>query len=548
MDINSFYNTFDKFVPTSTDNPLDYSEKCILINNRKAKYYNYKYQPSLIINDLYSKFSDNSYLEEYIYHLTHIFNTTDDIVTNRCNCISLVLYINLTLGEKLGNKPLSFLYSIQKTIRNVATELPKWLVRIYFDPTIYDYILTVTDEYSRKTLQILEYILKADNVEVYTYQCKSFEDPNYKNNKKRSLRYLPLIDMIEYNNNIAYGTNLVIIREADGIVSNLDCRNIMAFENSQRVFSLSNIGQLNDHIKYPYLYDSYSAPLTYYKVMNKGFYGYRNNIFDLLAGTIGLSLKIRKEYYNFIVENTKNMISLDHLSDADISDFDTYQIIFKKKIALMRINEIFDYFSYDKDDLIKIMDITFDEILLLELFKELISPHLSDIKHESILDTWYINYPEYLEFIKKYNPNPIIEVLTYQQDHLDIISYEILDNKYNNPLIYQTYNSTQDISEYLNIIDEMKFLTDFNKNKVKSLTIDLLFKRKYKNILGVKYPSDVEFNSSTGKIRLSRLINEPYIFSSISYEDIIDTSREINKFLSYVESSLDSDLLNPSIK
>jgi hypothetical protein len=74
---------------------------------------------------------------------------------------------------------------------------------------------------SIKCRKILKYLFEHEKAEIYMYICNN---TNY--TKLRTLRFLPLIDD---------DTNICIVREADGIVSILDCHNIKTFEKDNKI-------------------------------------------------------------------------------------------------------------------------------------------------------------------------------------------------------------------------------------------------------------------------------------------------------------------------
>src|SRR5579871_4501836 len=107
-------------------NPFLSSEKCYLLSEKKEEYYIHNYQPSKIIDNILSLYEkdDPRYneAENYVNNLSKIFDLRDDYRKNRCNCISITLYS--TGIDRL----IPYLYSIDRTIKNVRHNLPNWLV------------------------------------------------------------------------------------------------------------------------------------------------------------------------------------------------------------------------------------------------------------------------------------------------------------------------------------------------------------------------------------------------------------------------------------
>jgi hypothetical protein len=128
------------------------------------------------------------------------------------------------------------------------------------------------------------------NAEIYTYLCPSIFNMEDRNamGKTRTFRYLPLLDNT---------VNTVIIREADGIVTNLDCRNISLFSTSNKILYLLPFLHSTNHTNEGIaLLHSYSQWLTYYKeVMEPEYFTHKNNLYDIMAGMFGCNLKIRPD-------------------------------------------------------------------------------------------------------------------------------------------------------------------------------------------------------------------------------------------------------------
>ena len=82
---------------------------------------------------------------------------------NCCNCIAISLY--WTSDDLLGLLR-KYLYTIQRTIKNVKRCLPDWIVRLYIDSSVYQYLKT--NKLEEPISKILDYFFVAENTEVYT--------------------------------------------------------------------------------------------------------------------------------------------------------------------------------------------------------------------------------------------------------------------------------------------------------------------------------------------------------------------------------------------
>ena len=350
----TYLNSF-KLDSSEKTNPLKNSEMCTLRNRKKHNLYVHTYNPTNMINDIRTKLNiPDVVLDRF----------DDEIRHQCCNVISISLYFkdcNDSTMEK-------YLYSILRSVQNVEKNLKDYVVRVYFDTSVYNCIDEKDhDSEIRKTF---EQIMNHSIVEVYTYLCSSFKDKSTPIERSRTLRFLPMYDS---------DVNICIIREADGIVSNLDCHNIKMFCNSDKLFYLpACISEYNNLMLegYDMLFQSYSAWLIIYKIIfEQSFFSVHQNLYDLLAGTFSVKIKLKKTYYQKKVMELEKKINTFLLESKSERKEKIKNVTFwypgndYKKIA--NIHEFID----DKDDSYfeTILNIGFDEILLLDIFKELIS-------------------------------------------------------------------------------------------------------------------------------------------------------------------------------
>ncbi len=394
-------------------NPIDNKETCKLINSKKKKYYIHTSDPSSILTKINN--SSSSTKDKLIDHIKEIFDMSHRV--NCCNCISITLYF--TLIKEMRTLIHTYLLSIQQTVKNVKIGLPDWIVRIYLDSSVYDTLqeyrntkatdleklerirkeikrLTKEleekdDEEFEKVLEelkklreeevkevrkdmkiklakeiseILDYLYNSENVEIYTYFCPSIINKTTSIGRTRTYRYMPFTDP---------EVNVSAVREADGIITLLECHNLKIFEKSDRLFYFTPITLIDySHISGKFIATSYSTWLKYHKkYMNSDFFSKYTNIYDILAGTVTLRMIVKRTKYDEYVNKVMNKIDSELSKDSSIL-FNNFKSVRYK----------FSMIDYSKKRLgLKIGSIVaknmlnagFDEILLLELFKNIIS-------------------------------------------------------------------------------------------------------------------------------------------------------------------------------
>jgi hypothetical protein len=328
-----------------------------------------------------------------------------------CNVISMCLYIvNNDNVDLLLQSLRKYLLSIERSLKNIQVKLPLWVVRLYFGssvnesiekiqsvkasiekrqrPELDDKIIAEVD----KIIAAYEFIISHAQVELYVIDEESL---TYGIEEIRTARFAPL-----YDNQV----NVCIVREADGTVTNLDCHNIDFFlRSSHHLFYLPNYGKINCFETYvndfgvdehPYLFSGYSGWLVFYKsVLRRDFFASHQNVYDLLAGLFGTKLKLRSEFYDITFKTLKQQIS--ELKPPSLSDSkavllpDIYSKIVIPHRGTFYLSYV-DFISQFKNfDFTNMLNLGFDEILLLDLFKDIISvPVLagSSVKDILLLD------------------------------------------------------------------------------------------------------------------------------------------------------------------
>lgn len=396
---------------TSVKNPLDINEDCCLLNSKKKSFYKYTYEPRKLIdniNKIYELYKINISEEFYLSYketINKMISSTDK--ENCCNCVSFTLYvIDKTCKDFLCkrnqrdffeviDKLYGYLSSIEISVTNIEKNLKNFISRFYLDFSVIEFVVTIS-EISNESLSlntkfftyikdriinIMKFLYNNPSVEIYTYICDSYKSEI---EKTRSLRFLPLLDE---------NVNIKIIREADGIVSCLDCYNIEQFEKSNRLMMTYNILELPNFLNLEstksiqnYLTDKtkkdIQIDLTPYSRWLRLYFPDEDNIrlFDILAGDIGFSFQINKEYYDFAFNN------------------------FKKRYDKLRKR-----FSFEKA-----IKVGYDEMFLNELFSKIISIKTDDEIIKS------------LDEINIYDCLLILDNVFYPKTHLKIDTYDIL--------------------------------------------------------------------------------------------------------------------------
>ena len=334
-------------------NPIS-TEICNLYTTRKSKFYIHTYDPTNILKNIEeynNPLLDQSIKIKYLDNLREKFDLR--IKLNCCNCISFILYY-LTDEKKL----LDYLFSLKTSVENMSKYLsePKYnfIARIYLDQSVINFYKTKKDGEIKK---IIAFLFAHERVEIFSYNCKSYE-----NNKQitRSLRLLTLFDA---------EVNIKIIREADGFVSYLDCMNIKNFCLSNKILFMyklndtdlntildkeeKTINQYISKLEEESLSKCYSPWLNIYlDIINLDSDLPIKPLLDLYAGLIAVSLQFKPEYLNSTITkininlNKKYQISqknmnilqlyLDQLTDEKIKELldNDFDIFYRKFLEI----------------------------------------------------------------------------------------------------------------------------------------------------------------------------------------------------------------------
>lgn len=494
----------DSFKVSTDKNPINNTESCKLVNSKKSNYYKHKYDPTNIINTIETNFKDNKYKDELINNLKQTFDLEPR--DNCCNCISISLYFL----EDIVSGYLKYLSSIDRTIKNVAVCLPDYIVRVYMDGSVYNQINQINDELSQlqqeindiekigpdnydeqtyKKLnfyedrnrhlllfkEIFDSIINAPNCEIYTYYCDSIIDKQMPITRTRTFRFLPFSDP---------DVNISIIREADGSVTNMDCYNINIFEKSDKIFYfLTSFGiyeadaQNNYELTLERL--AYSKWLYIYKYLSRTYFEQKQNIVDLLAGLFAIKLKVKKSVYEQINKETTQLINISKVD----SELYYGMYIYDESLTDTTVSMVK-----------KTLNIGYDEILLLHLFREIISVRysLTDKK------TNKINYdPDHYELIASLYDNLNSRLEISERGIISFINNKV-DQMNSYDYYYKHYGSyDEEVYGYLTLYCLDALILPKNIKDDKNEIIDIYY---------------------TKDIKMSLLANRPYMTNYNDYE------------------------------
>jgi hypothetical protein len=149
---------------------------------------------------------------------------------NCCNCINIVLY---STGDLV--KLYDYLFHMKLSLINVSHNLDNFIIRFYIDKSVFNVLYNSsiiekdTEKYEKikdlyiKSWEILKYLITHKQSEIYIYFCDELI-------KEKKLGYFR---SFRFNSLFEDDVNISVFREADGIVSNIDCHNLRHFSNEK---------------------------------------------------------------------------------------------------------------------------------------------------------------------------------------------------------------------------------------------------------------------------------------------------------------------------
>jgi hypothetical protein len=456
------------------------TDRYTIIGNKKTNYYIHSYVPSPSLIE-----ADSMGINLNAFDL--------NIYEKCCNCITFVVYAMFEDVDKIINKDLirkykmvlSFITCIKLSVENVKEYLKDWIVRIYLNKSIFEIINLALNNECRelydicnKIINFLEYIFKFDNVEIYLVSC-SDKCTKIDYAFSRSMRFLPLYEK---------DVNILICKDADGIITNDECKNIYNFANNinkiiyistpynynyasniQHMYDFSNINDINkteDGI-FPFyspncnLFMNYTVVGRYYVDHEKDFYHNKYSCFiSFLAGCSGFKLKIKENIFNTKKEEAFIIVKDIYKNDTD--NFINYDEIFLKH--LFRDYLSIDVTNINEDDFIKKTNNITNGFIDISHIRRNISVPSLDILHDLLIKKYRrISLPpfdsEFYKYINLYNTSDTI----YSKEDLTKLTSLILCDILN-------YNQTENIP--YNYIVSITGVTNFSLSHLLNLNVN----------------------------------------------------------------------------
>lgn len=429
------YQKNDDLKINKSISPYDGND-CILVSKKckRDKYYIHTYDPIQTLNEMYKEvIQTGSEFENFKAQINKLFVLQKR--DNCCNCVSISLY-SPKRKENLTTLLETYLYSIERSIKNVQKCLPDWIVRLYLDTSVYRHLKYNLLE--KEITSILNWIFEQPNVEVYTYFCEEAINDEIPISFTRTYRYSPLYDE---------EVNICAVREADGTVTYMDCYNLKVFSQTNRILHLIDLKGVDyNHMRYHWFPEISSMGVTilsysdwlrlfkdlwektdflpgdwtkYYSEICGDFFKKKTNLFDILAGIFVTKFKLKREIYMKTAFMLKKMIysmgyyltetglkfvisKLGGDEEKFINQYlkDDKWIKNQSRIKGIGIDFITDLIYFT---------IGFDEILLLCIYKEIISAkfNLIDKKNHIVkFDPVSISYAE-IAFVILGNENSV---------------------------------------------------------------------------------------------------------------------------------------------
>jgi len=447
---------------------------------------------------------------------------------NCCNVISIVLYSKNIYD--LNN----YLYSMKKSLDNVANCLPDFVVRFYLDKSVFETIYkTYSNEpntkeqvYLEKSFIMLKYIINHPKSEIFIYFCRDIMNHTIALDKVRGFRLLPMTET---------DVNISISREADGFVSYMDCYNIKQFSKSdthkmgffyefETNFLYKTLEFQPDLIKtrhYSKWLNLYEELKTIYdfkqgkinkececiKDNNFDYIKYNSmkkkydkiQLFDILAGLFGIKFKFKKTYFNLTIRKISDRMDI---LQTKFNNEDTKYIVDHILESFFTSSQIMNFKEDEvdpRDELKMYFKTGYDEILLQELFNPLTtydcSNNIMQTKSIDMIKQIFVfikdeklpsRFKLYDELLTDYN-----ELIINMTDKLSKVStYEISNIDKNDLMFLYKIKESSDDSPKLFYGSSIRLLNSkFSNNTIKM----------YDDIYNLLYPPSIMSSSTYNK-------------------------------------------------
>ena len=441
---------------------INQSEKCFQISKKCIDCYIHTYNPDWLDNLLKTQ-------TNYEY-LKSIFDVTER--TQCCNCVCLVLYLKGDMQSQIDylNKILEIMIMSLKIIDKYLSD---FIVRFYLDSSIFELLykwsgsLLITKDLNnieliKKIFLDLKFLIHHSKSEIYIYFCESIILQKDFIEKVRTYRYISLFDD---------DTNVCCLRDADGIVSIVDCHNIKLF-SLQTTHQIALIYELMRSFN-PYLIETHPN-LILDPIVSVSSINDEIKQLHLRANHYSLWLNL----YETLVLSKKEPITLSYI------DIIACCICIKVKFTedyrqavILNLDSYYnssDFNSIPNQTIKNKLHIGYDEILLLELFSPMIRVSYKKLESINELNRTEINLKSKLFALIESKPSKV-----------QMINFDT-------------------ISKYFNINDESEIITYLSKEK---LANKINYNSKYIDIVFKNFKLKEEFMKFYFGFGISTLIN-----------------------------------------
>jgi len=413
---------------------------------------------------------------------------------------------------------------MQQSVFNIKKKLPDFVVRFYLDSSIF-YLLQSMAMAKKPTSNLssfilnLQHIIKSPNSEIFIYFCEEIVLGKKKLERTRTYRYIPLFEP---------DVNVCICREADGIVSMVDCHNIKIFSQNE-FHSLALIYQFGSDYSHsfkvldkimddnsetdlnPKDISHYADWLILYDELFMKPYHHTFSFVDILAGVFGMKIKFNETYRNRIIDKvTRILADEDSLSCLLNEKYPTiesrkglHRLYMEERSHMLIPDELFIPGAQ------KMLNIGYDEIILLELFAPILRINYDSSLKKNLLKPVIENKLKLLTLIHK--NKKFDKMYKDIKEEFKNFSYEHENIKNENSKDIAWYGTHQEI------ICEVRELFDIKKEISTNINIkkyiELMFQ---KNDLKEKYKNNF-FNYNMDIINLP-FREVKYIYESFYYK------------------------------
>lgn len=464
----------------------------LLMSAKRNDKYIYTYDPRLLIN-IYKKYSGYELLNS-------VSESVFDLERREkcCNCISISLYLNHI--ENVSD----YMENILITVGFVEKFLPTWIVRLYFDISIYKLLISHDDKNPKYVMlkDALEKLYVSENVEIYNFICE--KDIQH---KKRIQRFDVLYDPT---------VNVSAIREADGSVTLADINLLLAFMESPTVLYITPFA--SDPEPECKNGEPYSSWLRQY-VFHDNYFRHYDLLYNMFAGAINTKLRVKKSVFQKSVEYLNNGFKFvdseifeDYLSDNILptKGEEIYNILTRVRETISLFN--FSDFSLDGIEKARnekvIIQQGYDECLLSDIFKPFISLKKNSNEKSpllSLLFNYHLNN-DIDTYLVKENP---------EKDKIYCFSVSTHNKLYNYIDLYTVIYKICKINS-INFYDYEEKYVENNKNLINEIIFGILLTLKYNK--GNLFSNNIYFTQSNNlNLKYNKDSKSLFVYNLLMY-------------------------------